>query len=310
LKWGQGAKCIGGEIKVHSMERALELQKRGYIVTPDPSDPVVQAAFRDKAFKEFERHSRMGFIDEKGFYAEVNRLRKLGFKRVTLKTGAYGLRELAMAIKWSSKAKIDLLTIDGAPGGTGMSPWRMMEEWGMPSLYLHAAAYEFSEILAKKGERVPDIAFAGGFSSEDGIFKALALGAPYTKAVCMGRALMIPGMVGKNIAKWIKENDLPKNVSEYGSKVEEIFVCYEEVKNLVGSKEIHNIPLGAIGIYSYSQKIRVGLQQLMAGARCFNVEAITRNDLMSLTEECAKVTGIPYLMDSYRKEALKIINAK
>ncbi|MDI6745181.1 MAG: FMN-binding glutamate synthase family protein [Thermodesulfovibrionales bacterium] len=310
LKWGQGAKCIGGEIKVNSLERALELQKRGYIVTPDPSDPVVQAAFKDKAIKEFERHSRLGFIDEKGFYAEVARLRKLGFKRVTLKTGAYGLRELAMAIKWSSKAKIDLLTIDGAPGGTGMSPWRMMEEWGMPSLYLHAAAYEFCKILDKKGERVPDIAFAGGFSSEDGIFKALAMGAPYTKAVCMGRALMIPGMVGKNIAKWIKENDLPKNVSEYGSTVEEIFVCYEEVKNLVGSKEIHNIPLGAIGIYSYSQKIRVGLQQMMAGARCFNVDSITRNELMSLTEECAKVTGIPYLMDSYRKEALKIINAK
>ena len=39
LKWGQGAKCIGGEIKVGSLERALELQKRGYIVTPDPSDP-------------------------------------------------------------------------------------------------------------------------------------------------------------------------------------------------------------------------------------------------------------------------------
>jgi hypothetical protein len=125
----------------------------------------------------------------------------------------------------------------------------------------------------------------------------------------MGRALMIPGMVGKNIAKWIKENDLPKNVSEYGSTVEEIFVCYEEVKNLVGSKEIHNIPLGAIGIYSYSQKIKVGLQQLMAGARCFNVESITRNELMSLTEECAKVTGIPYLMESYRKEALKIIKS-
>jgi glutamate synthase domain-containing protein 2 len=179
----------------------------------------------------------------------------------------------------------------------------------MPSLYLHAAAAEFSKIMTDRGERVPDIAFAGGFSSEDGIFKALALGAPYTKAVCMGRALMIPGMVGKNIAKWIKENDLPKNVSEYGSTVEEIFVCYEEVKNLVGSKEIHNIPLGAIGIYSYSQKIKVGLQQLMAGARCFNVESITRNELMSLTEECAKVTGIPYLMESYRKEALKIIKS-
>jgi len=28
LKWGQGAKCIGGEIQVDSLERALELQKR------------------------------------------------------------------------------------------------------------------------------------------------------------------------------------------------------------------------------------------------------------------------------------------
>src|SRR5512137_3056513 len=259
LKWGQGAKCIGGEIKVNSLERALELQKRGYIVTPDPSNPVNQEAFKKGAIKEFERHSRLGFIGEQEFYAEVERLRKLGFKRITLKTGAYGLRELAMAIKWSSKAKIDLLTIDGAPGGTGMSPWRMMEEWGMPSLYLHAAAAEFCKILEDKGERVPDIAFAGGFSSEDGVFKALAMGAPFVKAICMGRALMIPGMVGKNIDQWIKDNDLPKTVSEFGSTVDEIFVNYEDVKKLVGNKEIQNIPLGAIGIYSYSQKIRVGL---------------------------------------------------
>jgi len=126
----------------------------------------------------------------------------------------------------------------------------------------------------------------------------------------MGRALMIPGMVGKNIGKWIKANDLPKSVSEFGTKVEEIFVNYEDVKNIVGSQEIRNIPLGAIGIYSYSQKIRIGLQQLMAGARCFNIDSITRNELMSLTEECARVTGIPYLMDSYRKEAMKILGAK
>lgn len=307
LKWGQGAKCIGGEIKVKSLERALELQKRGYIVTPDPSDPVIQQAFKSGAIKEFERHSRLGFIDEEEFYAEVERLRNIGFKRITLKTGAYGLRELAMAIKWSSKAKIDLLTIDGAPGGTGMSPWRMMEEWGMPSLYLHAAAYEFCKKLADKGERVPDIAFAGGFSSEDGIFKALALGAPFVKAVCMGRALMIPGMVGKNIAHWIEDKNLPTTVSRYGNTVEEIFVCYEEVADIVGKDEIKNIPLGAIGIYSYSQKLKVGLQQLMAGARCFNINAITRNELISLTEECAKVTGIPYLMNAGREEAEAIL---
>jgi glutamate synthase domain-containing protein 2 len=308
LKWGQGAKCIGGEIKVNTLERALELQKRGYIITPDPSDPINQAAFKEGALKEFERHSRLGFIDEEGFYDEVKRLRDLGFKRITLKTGAYSLRELAMAIKWGSKAKIDLLTIDGAGGGTGMSPWRMMEEWGIPSLYLHAAAYEFAKMLADKGQRPPDIAFAGGFSSEDGVFKAIALGAPFTKAVCMGRALMIPGMVGKNIAEWLKDGRLPNTVSQFGSTPEEIFICYEQVKNIVGAKEMKNIPLGAVGIYSYADKIKVGLQQLMAGARCFSVPAITRSELMSLTEECTKVTGIPYIMDAYREEAMKILN--
>jgi glutamate synthase domain-containing protein 2 len=308
LKWGQGAKCIGGEIKVPSLERALELQKRGYIVTPDPSSPVVQAAYREGAIKEFERHSRLGFVSEEGFLSEVERLRKLGFKRITLKTGAYSLRELAMAIKWGSKAKIDLLTIDGAPGGTGMSPWRMMQEWGIPSIYIHSVAYEFCKKLTDRGEKVPDLAFAGGFSSEDGVFKALAMGAPYVKAVCMGRALMVPGMVGKNISEWMSKNDLPKTVSQYGSSVEEIFVSYESVKDRVGSAEISNIPLGAVGIYSYADKIKVGLQQLMAGARCFNVSSISRRELMSLTEECTKVTGIPYVMDAYREEAEAILN--
>jgi len=307
LKWGQGAKCIGGEIKVNSLERALELQKRGYIVTPDPSNPLSRAAFKDGSLKEFERHSRLGFIDEEGFYTEVKRLRDLGFKRITLKTGAYGLRELAMALRWGANAKIDLITLDGAGGGTGMSPWRMMEEWGMPSLYLHAAAYEFCQKLANKGERVPDIAFAGGFSSEDGVFKALALGAPFTKAVCMGRALMIPGMVGKNIEQWLKDSKLPNTVSQFGSTPEEIFIYYEDVKSIVGADEMKNIPLGAVGIYSFSEKIRVGLQQLMAGARCFSIPAITRRQLMSLTEECTKVTKIPYLMDAYREEAEKIL---
>ncbi len=308
LKWGQGAKCIGGEIKIDSLERALELQNRGYIVTPDPASPVTQAAYKDGALREFERHSRLGFIDEEGFYAEVERLRKLGFRRITLKTGAYSLRELAMAIKWGANAKIDLLTIDGSSGGTGMSPWRMMEEWGIPSLYLHAAAYEFCQKLTDKGQRVPDIAFAGGFSSEDGIFKALALGSPYVKAICIGRAMMIPGMVGKNIANWMKEGKLPNTVSQFGTTPEEIFINYEDVMSIVGADEMKSIPLGAVGMYSYCEKLRVGLQQLMAGARCFSIPAITRNEIMSLTEECARVTKIPYLMEAYREEAMKILS--
>jgi glutamate synthase domain-containing protein 2 len=310
LKWGQGAKCIGGEIKVDSIERALELQRRGYLVTPDPSDSSTAKAYKSGAIKEFERHSRVGFLDQEDFMREVDRIRKLGAKRVTLKTGAYPMRELAMAIRWASDAKISLLTIDGAPGGTGMSPWRMMSEWGVPAIYLHAMAYDLCLRLAKKGAWVPDVAFAGGFSSEDHIFKALALGAPYCKAVCMGRALMIPGMVGKNIDRWLKGEDggLPPTVSRYGTTKEEIFVSYAELRTKYG-KDIEKFPLGAIGLYSAAEKLRVGLQQLMAGARKWRPHLITRKDLAALTDEAARVTGLPFIMEAYKQEALAVIDA-
>jgi glutamate synthase domain-containing protein 2 len=311
LKWGQGAKCIGGEIQVDSLERALELQKRGYLVTPDPSVEAHQAAFKDGALKHFERHSRLGFIDQAAFMKEVERLRKLGAKRVTLKTGAYPMRELAMAIKWASDAKLDLLTIDGAPGGTGMSPWRMMEEWGVPTFYLQCMTYELCKMLADKGKWVPDIAMAGGFSTEDHLFKVIAMGAPFTKAVCMGRALMIPGMVGKNIGLWLKEGPeaLPKTVSAFGTKVDEIFVCYEDLVAEYGRDTVKEMPLGAVGLYTFADKLKVGLQQLMAGSRNFSLSTISRNDLMTLTPEAAKVSGISYVMDAYREEAEKIINS-
>jgi len=311
LKWGQGAKCIGGEIKVDSLERALELQRRGYLVTPDPSNEAVQAAYRDGAIKTFERHSRLGFIEQDGFMKEVERLRALGAKRVTLKTGAYPMRELAMAIRWASDAGLDLLTIDGAGGGTGMSPWRMMAEWGIPTFYLQAMAHHLATRLAARGRYVPDLAIAGGLSTEDHIFKVLAMGAPFVKAVCMGRALMIPGMVGKNIAHWITEGNggLPKTVSEYGHKLEEIFVCYEELVAKYGRARVQQMPAGAIGIYTFVDKLKVGLQQLMAGSRNFCLSTIGRKDIFALTEEAAKVSGIPYIMDAYRQQAEAIIDA-
>jgi len=306
LKWGQGAKSIGGEIKVKTIERARELKRRGYIVLPDPENPAIIEAYQRGAIKEFERHSRLGFVTRESFLKEVERLRSIGFKRITLKMGAYSAVDLALALRFGAEAKLDLITIDGAGGGTGMSPWPMMNEWGIPTFYLESLTYQFCRKLEDRGFRVPDIAIAGGFSSEDGIFKAIALGAPYVKAVCMGRALMIPGMVGKNIDKWLKKGDLPKTVSKYGDSIEEIFISYEELKEKYGN-EINGIPTGAIAMYTFSQKIKVGLQQLMAGSRNFKISTISRNDLMALTEEAAKISGIPYVMEAYREEAERIL---
>ena len=211
-----------------------------------------------------------------------------------------------MALRFGSEAKIDLLTIDGASGGTGMSPWPMMNEWGIPTFYLQALAMQYRELLTKKGMRVPDLAIGGGFGDEANVFKSLAMGAPYVKAVCMGRGLMIPGFVGKNIGKWLEAGDLPKGVAKYGSTAQEIFVDYEELKEKYGGR-FGEIPLGAIGIYTYAQRFRTGLQQLMAGSRNFSLKTVSRNDVFALSEEAAKVSGLPYVMDAYRDQALGIL---
>ena len=230
--------------------------------------------------------------------------------RDSLKTGAYRPIALAQAVLLASKYKLDMLTVDGAGGGTGMSPWRMMNEWGVPPVELHSLCYRYVKQLSEKGMHVPAITVAGGFTFEDQIFKGLAMGAPFAKAVCMGRALMIPGMVGKNIGLWLQEgtNALPKTVSQFGSKVEEIFICYEDLVARYGKDTVAEIPLGAIALYTFVDKLKVGLQQLMAGSRNFKVSTISRDDVMALTPEAAQVSGIPYIMDAYREEAEKIIN--
>jgi glutamate synthase domain-containing protein 2 len=307
LKWGQGAKDIGGEVKLNTMERAMQLKERGYIVLPDPTSSAAQRAFKEGGISEFERHSRLGMVTEEGFYSEVNRLRKIGAKYVTLKTGAYRPADLAKAIKFASNAKIDLLTIDGAGGGTGMSPWRMMNEWGVPTVYLECLAYDMCETLRSQGAYIPPVAIAGGLSLEDHIFKALALGAPYVKAICLGRALMTAAMVGKTNGKLTAEKmELEGKAPEEGYMG--LFAVASQLKERFGS-DFKRLPAGAIGLYSYVDRLKQGLQQLMAGSRKFALPYIERNDIVALTQEASAVSGIPYVMDCDRAEISKILGS-
>ena len=323
LKWGQGAKDIGGEVKIPNLDKALELKRRGYIVLPDPEDPVIQNAFKKGDFKEFERHSRLGMVEEEGFYKMVEHLRKIGAKYVTLKTGAYRPADLARAVKFASEAKIDLLTVDGAGGGTGMSPWRMMNEWGIPTVQLECLLYDYLKRLTLKGKFVPDCAIAGGIALEDHVFKAIALGAPYVKAVCMGRSIMTAAMVGNTQANMLKkklEKDIEKNGSvehhfdekspivKHGDwiNVDDLFITAPKLKEKYG-KDYTLIPPGAIGMYTYIDRLAQGLQQLMAGERKFALKHINRDDIFALTREAAEMSGINYVMDADKEKVDNIL---
>ena len=306
LKWGQGAKDIGGEVKIKELKYAQMLKERGYLVLPDPTDPDVIEKFEQGKFSEFERHSRIGMVEQETFIKRVEELRKLGAKYVFLKTGAYRPEDLALAVKFSSIAKIDLLTVDAAGGGTGMSPWRMMNEWGIPGIELWSLLYQCVDRLAKKGEYVPDIAIAGGFALEDQIFKGLALGAPYFKLIGMARAPLAAAMVGKTIGKRIDQGEVPVYVERFGTTVEEIFVTASELKRKFGN-DFKRIPTGALGFYTYLQRISQGLKQFMCGSRKFALGYIVRNDIAALTKEAAEISGITHVMDVDKEKVNKIL---
>jgi len=307
LKWGQGAKDIGGEVKIRNLKKAQTLYQRGYVVLPNPMDEMVIKAFERGAFKEFERHSRVGMVSEESFAQRVDELRKAGAKYIFLKTGAYRPADLARAVKFASKYKLDLLTVDGAGGGTGMSPWRMMNEWGVPPVELHSLMYFYAKKLADKKQHVPALAVAGGFTFEDQIFKGLALGAPFVKLVGMARSPIAAAMVGKTIGRAMEEGQLPVYIERFGSTKDEVFVTAAHLRHELGNDEFEKIPAGALGLYTYYERLAQGLRQLMAGNRKFSLDHITRDDIASLTSEATAISGIKYVMDVDKEEVETIL---
>ena len=307
IKWGQGAKDIGGEVKIRELDKAQMLYERGYVVLPNPTDPSVIKAFERGAFKEFERHSRVGMVSEESFAQRVEELRRAGAKYVFLKTGAYRPADLARAVAFSCRYRIDLLTVDGAGGGTGMSPWRMMNEWGIPPVHLHSLLYQYVQRFAQRGHYVPALTVAGGFTFEDQIFKGLALGAPFVKLVGMARAPIAAAMVGKTIGRTIDEHQIPVYIERFGRSKDEIFVTANSLRRELGDEEVNRLPTGALGLYTYYERLAQGLRQLMAGSRKFSLEHMSRDDIAALTHEAQEVSGIQYIMDVDQAEVEKIL---
>ena len=301
-KWGQGAKAIGGEVRLDSLERALELKKRGYHVLPDPEDKGVQAAFKAGAFKTFERHSRVGFPHHKDFVEDIENMRSKGFKYVFLKTGAYRPEIVAFTMKAASDARIDMLTFDGAGGGTGMSPVPMMNEMSTPTVHLQAQVMACAAILKKQGRFIPDIIMAGGFVNETQMYKSIAMSnlgdGPLVKGIAMARAPILAAMKSTYFARLAEQGKLPKSfVEQYGDDPKNFFMLSSEVSKLYPKKDLgKDIPWGALGMYTYfHDRIGVGLKQMMAGSRKFKLECIDREDIASLSPYARQVTGIETL---------------
>ena len=74
-------------------------------------------------------------------------------------------------------------------------------------------------------------------------------------------------------------------------------------------KDFDEIPLESIGVYTYlTDRVGVGLKQLMAGNRKWKLDLLTRGDLMSLSEMATKVTGIPLAHEVENDAVVKILD--
>ena len=103
---------------------------------------------------------------------------------------------------------------------------------------------------------------------------------------------------------------LPQGVQEMGVKAEEIFAGFYDVQKKVGKDEMKNIPYGAIGVWTLADKLAAGLQQLMAGARKFQLNAITRDDIFSGNRETERETGIKFMTDVADESAKTILRCR
>lgn len=297
-KWGQGAKAIGGEVRIRDLNKAQKLKRRGYIILPDPDDEAVQHAFREGRFRSFERHSRVGMPNRRSFKEDVEWLREQGAKKVFLKTGAYRPADVAFTMKVASEAGIDLVTFDGAGGGTGMSPVPMMQECSTPTVYLQAQVLRAIEKLKEKNEYVPDVVMAGGFTNETQILKSIAMSnlgdGPHVKSIAMARAPITAVMKADYFTELSNRRALPADFEkEYGRDPDHFMISTTELEEKLGS-DYEKLSVGAIGLYSYyTDRIGTGLRQLVAGTRKFSLGLLNREDLASLTKMGSRITGIP-----------------
>lgn len=108
------------------------------------------------------------------------------------------------------------------------------------------------------------------------VVDALALGAPFVKLVGMARAPLAAAMVGKTIGRAIENGQIPVYIERFGHSKEDIFVTASTLRKELGEEAFQKIPAGALGLYTYYERLAQGLRQLMAGSRKFSLEHLSR----------------------------------
>lgn len=284
IKFGQAAKGIQHVAPVYSYEEAVQIKKDGYLIFPDPLEEGVKEEFDQDNGLYFMQYGRLPMWDEDTLANTIERYRSLGAENIFFKMAGYDKSDIRRVLKIASDNKVALVTFDGAGGGTGHSPCKMMNEWGYPTITLEKLVFNIMSEMKEAGAWLPAIAIAGGITMEDTAFKVLALGSPFINLVAIGRGAMAAAMSSKNVGELIERGNVPIAYQTYGDSVDTIFRDYKLMKHRYCGKK-GAISAGAVGVFSYIDRISLGIKLLMTLNRKFNLHNIDQSDVIPLTKE-------------------------
>jgi len=284
IKFGQAAKGIQHVAPVYEYDMALKIKKDGYLVAPDPTDPSVIAAIESGEPVHFMHCGRLPMWDESVLAEMIARYRGFGAENIFFKMAGYDVADIERVLRIASANRVALVTFDGAGGGTGNSPCKMMNEWSWPTIELERIVHVLMSRLEQEGAWLPAIAIGGGLVFEDTVFKALALGAPYIKLAAIGRAAMAAAMSADKVGKQLEMGTVPGLYKGFSPTEEAVFVQHAPLNHMyrhLGER----IPAGSIGLYSYLQRVSGGLQLMMTLNRKFKLTLLDQSDVIPLTKE-------------------------
>ena len=288
FKFGQSAKGTQPVTRLKDYDAALKKKATGALVHPDPEDPAVRAAAERGEAPNFYAYGRLPMWDEEYLVTRIGMLRDMGLKNVYFKMAGFDPVDIERVLRIAASAEVDVVTFDGAGGGSGYSPCKMMNEWGLPTVPLESTVCGIARRLRREGLELPSMVITGGFATEDQVFKALALGAPCFQAVGLCRAAMAAANSAKKVGELIEAGNIPAYLQKYGDSKETLFADLPDLRHLYG-KEAESFPAGAIGVFSYLNRIAMGLRHFAALNRKFDVNLLGPDDLIPLTPEAAEL---------------------
>jgi glutamate synthase domain-containing protein 2/formylmethanofuran dehydrogenase subunit C len=202
----------------------------------------------------------------------------LGYRvPVSVKLGAGRIRD---DIKIAVKDGFDFVELDGMQGSTGAGGAEVMEHVGIPTI---AAIVEALDALDEIGCRDKvEIVLMGGIRDGVDAIKALCLGAD---AVAMGTAAIIAGgciacmqcHVGQCVTGIATQD--PQHEQRYKPQVE------------------------AQHIHTFLETVRWQMAALTLALGYDDMGKLSRDDLVALTPEAARITGLPYEPGRRAREA-------